>query len=228
MEKIILHAHSNWSHDSKITLEEWKTFMKDNNISKVYLTEHEESGWSEKRYKEFKLACNKFSSVDHKLVPGLELNIRGFHVLAPNLYTYDNRPDDNNIMDIKKWVEHQGSILIAAHPDKYQNDDEELLKHCHGIEIINTKHQYNWFLRRPSSKCFNLMKKFNLSPYIGQDIHKLSQYDPKGISYELNNQPLILCSNLQGKRATLLNDNLLSIKNTALKTYKNLKRIGWI
>ena len=55
MDKIILHAHSEWSHDSKITLENWRIFMKKNSISMVYLTEHEESGWDQNKYEKFNI-----------------------------------------------------------------------------------------------------------------------------------------------------------------------------
>lgn len=223
MDKIILHAHSQWSHDSKITLENWRIFMKKNSISKVYLTEHEESGWDENKYEKFKSECIKYSCNKHKIIAGLELNISGYHILAPNLKHYNGRPFDEKPREIKKWVEKQGSILIAAHPDKYRDFNTKILTNCHGIEIINTKHQYNWFFRRPTSKTQNLMLQFKLKPYVGQDIHRLSQYDLKATMESLSGTLNDLYSLLSFKKANFLNDSLIWIKNQCLFVYKSIK-----
>lgn len=219
MEKVILHAHSNWSHDSNIKLEEWKVFIEDRNISKVYLTEHEESEWDEAKYEEYVSACKQISSNSHEIIPGLELNINGLHILAPNLKSYMGRPHDNDLKKLKYWIENQGSILIAAHPDKYKIHHEDILSICNGIELINTKPQYNWIFKKPSSQCFRLMKKHNLKPFIGQDIHKLNQFDPLGTMIQMDGNISSLYSPLQSTKPNQLNDILLRFKNISLKIF---------
>ena len=214
MEKIILHAHSKWSHDSKITIKSWRNFMKKNNVSIVYLTEHEESGWDQNKYEKFKLECMNFSCKKHKIIAGLELNISGYHVLAPNLKNYDGRPCDEKPSTIRKWVEKQDSILIAAHPDKYDDFNSK---------ILNTKHQYNWFFRRPSSRTKNLNLLFNLKPFIGQDIHKLSQYDEKGTMETLSGNLNDVYSKFFLRKANFINDFFLWTKNQFLLIYKLIK-----
>lgn len=220
MEKIILHAHSEWSHDSDIKLTEWIDFMRIMGISKLYLTEHEESGWDQKKYNKFKTHCHKFSTPEHQIIPGMELNIRGHHILAPNLKSYKNRPQDNNLNELKTWIKNQGTLLIAAHPDKYKNYDSEVLEICNGIELINTKPQYNWLFYRPSSRCAYLKNYYKLKPFIGQDIHKLNQYNPKAVMFTSKGQLLDFFSPLQEKKATLINDNFLALKNILLSVYK--------
>ena len=222
MDKVILHAHSNWSHDSKISLKEWLSAMRKNQVNKVYLTEHEESGWSEAKYEEFKNQCALYSTKKYKLIPGLELNIDGYHVLAPGLLNYSKRP--KKIKDLKLWVESQGSTLIMAHPTKYKKIPNKILNHCSGIEIKNTKPQYNWFIG-PTIRTMKLARKFNLDHYVGQDVHKLNQINKKGFML-FEKDKKIFINNVKYNQNTFylfINSALLNSKNFILSIYVKSK-----
>lgn len=224
MEKIVLHAHSLWSHDSRIALQEWRDFLIDNRINKVFLTEHEESGWDAARYVKYMKECKRYSTADYKIIPGLELNIRGYHVLAPGLLDYGSKPSDENLRELKNWVVKNGSFLIAAHPDKYASYDPEVLAICDGIEIINTKHQYNWFFTRPTLRTFDFKRRYGLMPFIGQDIHRLSQYTSSGLMtmhiFDLSGFHSKLCQ----RTPLFLNDLMIKIKNIMLDIYMKIKK----
>jgi hypothetical protein len=224
MQKVILHAHSIWSHDSNITLKEWISVMRKNKVNKVYLTEHEESGWSEAKYEDFKNQCAFYSTNEYKLVPGLELNIDGYHVLAPGLINYSNRP--NKLKDLKLWVESQGSTLIMAHPTKYKKIPNKILHHCSGIEVKNTKPQYNWFVG-PTMNTIKLAKKFNLDHYVGQDVHKLNQINKNGyMLFDSDKKTFI--SNVKYNYNIfylVINTTLLHSKNLLISVYVKTKNI---
>ena len=223
MEKLVLHAHSCWSHDSEIHLKEWADFIKNNGINKLYLTEHEESGWSKEKYNLYKIDCAKYSTNENMIVPGLELNINGYHFLAPNLKNYDSRPKDEDLIELKEWIHERKSFLIAAHPDKYESFDKKIYSICQGIEIINTKHQYNWFFGGPTKRCESLMREFGLKPFVGQDIHRLNQFSHKGIMIQNTS---LLNSKMKNKlkESSISRDTLISLKNSTLKFYSKIKK----
>jgi len=224
MEKVILHAHSCWSHDSSIELKEWRNFIVAKGISKLYLTEHEESGWDDRRYQEYKLECESFSCKHHKIIAGLELNIRGYHILAPGLRNYSNRPTDLDLDSLKKWVDARGSFLIAAHPDKYHSHDKEILALCTGIELINTKHQYNWVIASPTRRAYELMQQYNLQPFLGQDIHRLTQFRKAGLLFNDTPDLRRARSPYCQRQPSRVSELLIVGKNTLLRVYVKLKK----
>ena len=224
MEKIILHAHSEWSHDCKIRLKDWVDFMGKNKVNRLYLTEHEESGWSEKKYQNFVDECLFYSTEECKLIPGLELNIDGFHVLAPALLHYSNRPED--LLGLKDWVHSQGSFLIMAHPTKYDCIPSDILGCCTGIEIKNSKFQYNWIFG-PTLKTISLASLYRLDHYIGQDIHKFHQYRDDSCMF-FNSEFISLSLNVglvNKKFKFLLNSYLIMLKDFIVKYYVLFKNI---
>jgi hypothetical protein len=166
--RVLAHAHTNWSHDSDLTLKDWVDIARERKCDAVLLTEHEETGWTSHRYREYVNACAEASSSDVKIVPGIELNHQGFHVLCYGLQHFRGRP--NTLTELARWVSDQGCWLSLAHPGKYQwRYPQDLLEAVQAVEVWNSKWIYDGPLGpHPSTMAIAAGKRW----LVGQDAHK--------------------------------------------------------
>ncbi|RPI57490.1 MAG: hypothetical protein EHM55_01630 [Acidobacteria bacterium] len=132
------------------------------------LTEHEETGWTADRYLAYQSACRRASTSDVGLVPGLECNQDGFHVLCYGLRELPRRP--STATELAVAVHQQGCILCLAHPGKYHwTIDAGLLGTVDAVEIWNSKWIYDGALGpHPASVRLAAGKRV----MVGQDVHK--------------------------------------------------------
>jgi hypothetical protein len=168
MSRLLIHAHSTWSHDGKIPLEQWSQLAEEHGFDAVLLSEHEESGWTARKYADYREACNESSSARVTLVPGLEFNQDGYHILCYGLRDLPSRP--SAIEQLSGEVRDQGCQLCLAHPGKYRwHYPTELVKAVDAVEVWNSKWIYDG-LWGPHPKSLRLAggKAF----LVGQDVHK--------------------------------------------------------
>lgn len=219
---IILHAHSNWSNDGRITLEEWPIILKNYNLDGVCLTEHEESDWNINKYMKYKEQCKKISESSGKLIiPGIEFNCDGIHTLCYGLESFPLRP--SSIEELKKEIEKQNRILVYAHPVKYNyNNIKNYMDNIDGIEIWNSKKIYDYIFG-PNKNSIGLLND-DLIAFAGQDIHKMSDLTKlyintktKDILYDIKNGRFDIKYN---KRIIDVNKNY--INSTILKIYTKI------
>jgi hypothetical protein len=167
--RVLAHAHSDWSHDGSLHLSAWIEIGRDLCCTHVLLTEHEETGWSANRYAAYRRACERASTADVTLVPGLEYNQNGFHVLCYGLGALPQRP--STASELAAAVHAQDCILCLAHPGKYRwNIPTALLRSVDAVEIWNSKWIYDGALGpHPST----LKLAAGKAVMVGQDVHKL-------------------------------------------------------
>src|SRR5688500_13036824 len=88
----LAHAHTDWSHDGRLTLAEWASIAATWPCDGVLLSEHEGSGWTPERYDAYVRACEHASTARVTLLPGIEFLQDGCHVLCYGLRRWPTRP----------------------------------------------------------------------------------------------------------------------------------------
>ena len=174
MTRVLAHAHTTWSHDGHLPLDAYVELARGAGCSVVLLTEHEESGWDDERYQAYAGACSQISTSDVRLVPGIEFNQSGCHVLCYGLQRFPSRP--SSIEDLAADVHLQGCMLVLAHPAKYRwRIPAELLLAADAVEVWNSKWIYDGAVG-PHPRSLDLVARKRA--VVGQDIHKLKHVSP--------------------------------------------------
>ncbi|MGD9901865.1 MAG: PHP domain-containing protein [Vicinamibacterales bacterium] len=168
--RILAHAHTTWSHDGHLALDEWVAVARQRRIAAVLFSEHEESGWTAERYARYAAACRCASTSDVALIPGIEFLQDGCHVLAFGLAEWPRRPC--SAAELAAQVEAQGSFLCLAHPGKYRwRIPTGLVAAAAAVEVWNSKWIYDGTLLGPHHRSLRLGRGKRL--LAGQDVHRL-------------------------------------------------------
>ena len=167
--RVLAHAHSTWSYDGRLTLEDWRGLAIAHGIGVVLLAEHEETGWTRQKYAEYVTACSEASTGGVRLVPGVEFNQDGFHVLAYGVREWPQRPSDARTLAAA--VHEQGAALYLAHPSRYRwQYPAALLAAIDGVEVWNSSWVCDGTLG-PHPKTLALAR--TRLHIVGQDVHKV-------------------------------------------------------
>jgi succinoglycan biosynthesis protein ExoA len=174
MSRVLMHAHTTWSHDGHLPLDAYLELARRVDCSVVLLTEHEESGWNAERYDAYVRLCGARSTSQVCLLPGIEFQQHGYHLLCYGLRTLPQRP--STLADLAADVHRQGCILALAHPCKYRwRIPAALLASIDAIEIWNSKWIYDGGAGPHPESCRLALR---LPALIGQDLHKLKHLSP--------------------------------------------------
>jgi succinoglycan biosynthesis protein ExoA len=177
--RVLVHAHSTWSHDGHLPLDAYLDLAPRLGCSVVLLTEHEETGWTAERYDHYVRVCASLSTPAVRLVPGLEFNQQGYHLLCYGLRTLPHRP--SSITDLAADAHRQGCRLVLAHPGKWQwRIQPAILGVVDGIEIWNSKWIYDGAAGPHPATC-RLAASASASQktvLVGQDVHKVKHLSP--------------------------------------------------
>lgn len=166
--RVLAHAHSTWSHDGRLTLEEWRGIAAERGCRAIMLAEHEESGWTPERYGDYVAACAAASDEAVRLVPGVEFTQSGRHVLCYGLREWPARPSSPEAL--ASAVHAQGCLLCLAHPGRYHwTYPASLLDAADAIEIWNSSWVCDGSLG-PHPRTIALAGERRL--FAGQDVHK--------------------------------------------------------
>ena len=166
--RVLAHAHSNWSYDGRLTLDEWHGIARERGCAAVLFAEHEESDWSVDRYAEYVAACAAASGPEVRLIPGVEFNQAGQHILCYGLRTWPTRP--SSIDALAHAVREQGCVLCLAHPGRYRwTYPARVLDAVDAIEIWNSSWVCDGRLG-PHPRTIALAGQRRL--FVGQDVHK--------------------------------------------------------
>jgi predicted metal-dependent phosphoesterase TrpH len=176
--KGIIHCHSTYSYDAKLSLCELKELCQKNGISFVCMTEHTDELTSA-RAEEFIKECEALSDSSFLFIPGFEVpyKIHGAHdhahILMIGTRTYHEQYAPT-IEVLKHWTE-DASFVILAHPVRNQFlVDDGLLSEIDALEVWNQQYEGKRVPRTRSLKLFEQLRK--LKPELratgGVDFHR--------------------------------------------------------
>ncbi|MEM5847361.1 MAG: polysaccharide deacetylase family protein [Candidatus Aenigmatarchaeota archaeon] len=130
--KGIFHIHSDYSHDGKLSLENLKNFCLKNDIKFVFLTEHAED-MNKRSWEEYKKECEKFSSRNLVLIPGLEISCKESHILLidPKKYYFSR-----SVKKVISYCKRNKILFVFAHvsPEFYEPPSLSI------VEVWNKKY----------------------------------------------------------------------------------------
>jgi len=114
--RVLQHLHSNYSHDSSVTLEDVKRSSTALGFETCFITEHAED-FNARRFEEYRAdiaAVNQRFGPGCDVVAGLEFPILQQHILACNLRSFV-AVDGTKAQDIDKVRDHC-AFVVWAHP----------------------------------------------------------------------------------------------------------------
>lgn len=178
----ILHAHSTYSYDAKLSLREIKELCKKNNVQFVCMTEHVDEMTNEDAQK-FVAECEVLSDESFLFIPGFEVpyppSKKGDHahvlMISQRGFFGNYAP---NIETLMKWTTGSGFVVLA-HPVRNQFIvDDGLLASIDALEIWNQQYEGK---RVPRTRSLTLLdelrsRKPGLLATGGVDFHRKEHF----------------------------------------------------
>ena len=111
-----------------------------------------------------------------RLIPGIEFNQDGYHVLCYGLRHLPRRP--SSLAELAADVHRQGCVLALAHPGKYHwRVPRALIAGVDAIEVWNSKWIYDG-AAGPHPRSIQLAARRRMQVIAGQDVHKPKHLSP--------------------------------------------------
>lgn len=170
--KGILHCHSTYSYDAKLSLSELKVLFLKSDIRFVCMTEHVDT-MTEQSAHEFVSECEALSDDSFLFIPGFEVPYKHAHILMIGLRDFFGNYAPT-IENLKKWTE-KTKFVILAHPVRNHFDvDGGLLGEINALEVWNQQYEGK---RVPRIRSLTLLQKLRLKkPALlatgGVDLHR--------------------------------------------------------
>jgi hypothetical protein len=184
----IQHVHSEYSHDSIISLNCTPHYATLAGFKACFMTEHAED-FNAKRYNEYQSKIKHINEMENNcvLIAGLEFPILKQHILACNLRTYvETNPLDINSID---YIRSESDKVVWAHPmfsirrimdPKYIIELLMIASKVDGVEWASGKFDRpnNYFARRHLVVAFLI---HIIWPHkeisFGYDVHRLQDWE---------------------------------------------------
>ncbi|MEM3627536.1 MAG: CehA/McbA family metallohydrolase [Candidatus Bathyarchaeia archaeon] len=167
--KIDLHVHTNYSHDSLITLEDIILHARKRGLDGVAITDHDRLDG----------ALQIAKTLDIPAIPGVEVSSSKGHIIGLNVQ--EQIPSKLDVDETVDRIHEAGGIAIACHPTtlfkgnigKYANSKFD------AIEVINSSaFPFKYSVKRSEK----LASRLGISRVAGSDAH----YGPEiGLAYTI-------------------------------------------
>jgi predicted metal-dependent phosphoesterase TrpH len=183
MEKVgILHCHSTYSYDAKLSMRELRELFVSKGISFVCMTEHTDEMTRESAQK-FVLECDALSDDTFRFIPGFEVPYKSppsgthAHVLMIGMRSFYAKyaPTSEALLP---WVS-EAKFVVLAHPVRNHFEvDPGLLELIDGLEVWNQQYEGK---RVPRTRSLRLMESLkNKKPKLvatgGVDFHRTEHF----------------------------------------------------
>ncbi len=186
----ILHCHSTYSYDAKLSLSELKELFQKNGVRFVCMTEHTDE-LTKERAMEFIAECERLSDDSFLCIPGFEVPYRstpclparqehtGEHAHILMIGTRAFHEVYAPTIDILKHWTADASFVVLAHPVRNQfNVDDGLLQEMDALEVWNQQYEGKRVPRVRSLKLFDSLHKTKPSLVAtgGVDLHRREHF----------------------------------------------------
>jgi hypothetical protein len=177
------HIHSQWSYDGSWTLEALSARFSRRGYRVLMMTEHDR-GFTVTRLNEYRQACEKASSEEILVLPGIEYSDaeNRVHVLVwgPVPFLGEKLPT----IEMLKRVKDANGLAVLAHPSR--RDAWKIVKPSWyemliGIEAWNRKYD-GW---APSRTAPDLLSATGATLFVGLDFHTQRQSFPLGMALDI-------------------------------------------
>lgn len=172
----ILHCHSTYSYDAKLSLRELKELCQKNGVSFVCMTEHVDE-MDDESAEEFIRECEALTDETFIFIPGFEVPYKHAHILMIGMREFLGNYAPN-IETLKKWTT-QAQFVVLAHPVRnHFLVDDGLLKEIDALEVWNQQYEGK---RVPRTQSLTLLdelraQKPTLLATGGVDFHRTEHF----------------------------------------------------
>lgn len=153
----ILHCHSTYSYDAKLSLKELRDLFIEKGVNFVCMTEHADE-LTKERAAAFVAECDALSDETFRFIPGFEVPCRRAHVLMIGMRDFfgSYAPD---LDALRVWTRHV-PFVVLAHPVRNGFKVEDgFLEQLHALEVWNQQYEGKRVPRVRSLKLFDISKK---------------------------------------------------------------------
>ena len=172
----IMHCHSLYSYDAKMSLAEIKELCKKNGVQFVCMTEHTDE-LTHERAEAFVRECDALSDETFLFIPGFEVPYGHTHILMIGERTFSGTYAATIDM-LKKWTS-TAPFVVLAHPvrNAFQVDDT-LLEEIDALEVWNQQYEGKYVPRTRSLRLFDTLRlqKSSLVATGGIDMHRAPHF----------------------------------------------------
>ena len=185
MEEItgVLHVHSTYSFDGKISLEELVEMCRKRGHRFAVLTEHAE-GMTHRDMRKLVLECAERSENGFVLIPGLEVICDGnLHILALGVEEYLYNTEPESLID---EVHELGGLAVLAHPSGRTPITRVAELELDALEIWNARHDGRLAPRMSSIKLIRIIGDCRLPGCCGLDLHEKEKFINLHIKMRVN------------------------------------------
>jgi len=174
--KGIIHCHSTYSYDAKLSVRELRDLCIKNDVRFVCMTEHTDE-LTKERAEAFVRECEELSDEQFRFIPGFEVPYRSAHVLMIGMREFfDTYAPTLDVL--KRWSE-RAAFVVLAHPVRNHFDVEGgLLEQIDALEVWNQQYEGKRVPRVRSLKLFRELKKQKptLVATGGVDFHRTEHF----------------------------------------------------
>jgi predicted metal-dependent phosphoesterase TrpH len=173
--KGIIHVHSTYSYDGKLSLSELRELLLEKGMSFCFVTEHTDFLTTEQAQL-FVQECKALSGSQFVFIPGFEVPYKNAHVLLLGTEVFLSQHADAQIL--AQWAS-RASLTVLAHPVRNRFVvDEALLSALSGIEIWNQQYEGKKVPRPRSVELLRSLqeKKPGLLATGGIDLHRVEHF----------------------------------------------------
>ncbi len=152
--KAILHTHSTYSYDAKLSLPELKSLLQQNGVSVACMTEHTDE-LTKERARIFVEECERLSDDTFMFIPGFEIPYRRTHILLVGMREFfgSYAPE----LPALHLSTRKASFVVLAHPVRNAFSVEDgLLEQIDALEVWNQQYDGK---RVPRTRSLRLLEK---------------------------------------------------------------------
>lgn len=166
-----MHVHSTYSFDGTMSPGQIKELCRKRKTDFVVLTEHADGKhFTPEKMGEMVEECRRLSNDEFLLIPGLEFDCDGMHILAIGVEEYPMESDLEKLID---RIHEKGGLAVLAHVLYYDRIPYEKLLKLDGIEAWNSRYDGRF---SPSVKSLRILERFRtysggIKVFAGLDLH---------------------------------------------------------
>ncbi len=161
--KIDLHLHTCYSEDSSITLKELLHYAEKKTLDGVAITDHNTIQGA------LKLIKNNHITI----IPGLEVQTEGGHVLGLNLTTII--PSNLSISETVQRIHNAGGAAIIAHPGAFMKSTSQRITPNLNLDAVEAVNSAAFPFSLATHRGHRLAERLKLPQTGGSDAHHASE-----------------------------------------------------
>jgi predicted metal-dependent phosphoesterase TrpH len=176
VHRVLLHNHSTWSHDGRMSLDGVARLGDFLGASAVVMSEHDYD-FTATKWDDYVGACRQVSTAKCVVVPGIEYSSPNddIHIITVGSPRFHGARRD--LVEVTTEIRANGGAAVLAHPRRrgcFDKVTSEVLARIDGVEIWNRK--VDGLL--PAKLYFEFGRRHRLATTVGMDLHAPRQIFP--------------------------------------------------